>query len=64
MTTMMPVLRMIALGCAISLYMLAPVKAAMEPDNVTAEVEDAAKSCRDQGGRPNTEAMLSVDESR
>jgi hypothetical protein len=62
MTTMMSGLRMIALACAISLCARVPVKAAMEPDNVAAEVEDAAKSCREQGGRPNTEAMLGVDD--
>jgi hypothetical protein len=33
-------------------------QAASEPDNVAAEVRDAAKQCRAAGGKPNTEAML------
>ena len=55
-------LRDIGLVCAISLALLAPVRAAMEPDNVAAQVRDAAKMCREMGGTPNTDAMLTVDD--
>lgn len=33
-------------------------QAAMAPDNVAAELQAAAKECRESGGRPNTDAML------
>jgi hypothetical protein len=55
-------LKSLGLACALSLALLAPVFAAMEPDNVAAEVEDAAKSCREMGGAPNTDAMLKADD--
>jgi hypothetical protein len=45
--------------CAVGSAIL-PARAAMEPDNVAAQVEDAAKTCRDMGGKPDTDAMLSV----
>ena len=47
-------------GCAIVLAEYA--YAAMEPDNVIEVVSQAAAECRSMGGRPNTEAMLSVDD--
>ena len=40
----------------------APARAAMEPDVVAAEVREAAKTCRDMGGRPDTAAMLKVQD--
>jgi hypothetical protein len=54
----------VALGLAAALGWsgLGPVRAAMAPDNVAAEVAEAAKACRDSGGKPNTEAMLRVDD--
>jgi hypothetical protein len=51
----------IVLACAMTAFAV-PALAASEPGNVTAQVEDAAKSCRDMGGKPNTEAMLSVND--
>jgi hypothetical protein len=36
--------------------------AAEAPDNVEAEIADAVQSCKDQGGTPNTDAVLSVSD--
>lgn len=36
--------------------------AAEEPEIVAKAVKDAAQSCTEMGGKPNTEAMLSVDD--
>lgn len=37
-----------------------PSRAAMEPANVAAELDFAAKTCREMGGIPSTRAMLTV----
>jgi hypothetical protein len=37
-------------------------KAAVPPENVAKQVEEAAQSCRDMGGKPGTEAMLTVSD--
>jgi hypothetical protein len=37
-------------------------KAAEEPENVANMVEQAAKSCRQMGGKPDTEAILAVND--
>lgn len=54
----------VALGlyAAMSLVAFGSAWAAEAPDNVMAEVAEAAKTCRELGGRPNTEAMLRVDD--
>jgi hypothetical protein len=45
-------------ACAVLLSLACAAHAADAPDNVQAEVKDAAKQCTDLGGKPNTEAML------
>ena len=47
-------------GCAV--VASSSVRAAMEPDNVAAVVSQAAAECKTMGGRPDTEAMLTVDD--
>jgi hypothetical protein len=47
---------------ALSIGLSAPANAAVPPDNVTETVEEAAQACRVVGGKPNTEAVLSVDD--
>jgi hypothetical protein len=39
---------------------MAPGRAAEAPDNVLAAVDQAAQSCKDFGGTPNTDAVLST----
>jgi len=39
-----------------------PSWAAMEPENVVSEINFAAKTCRERGGKPNTKAMLKVND--
>ena len=43
---------------ALLLTLAVAAQAADAPDNVQAEVADAAKTCTDLGGKPNTDAML------
>lgn len=47
---------------AVATFATAPAWAAMEPEVVAGEVRDAAKTCRDMGGRPDTAAMLEVQD--
>jgi hypothetical protein len=58
----MKFVRVLALVGAAALALAGPAHAAMEPDNVAEEVARAAEECRALGGRPNTEAMLTVDD--
>jgi hypothetical protein len=55
--------RLLAIGvvCATS-FLLLPARAAMEPDNVASEIQNAMQLCRKMGGTPDVDAMLSVDD--
>jgi hypothetical protein len=50
-----------ALVCAMSLA-LAPVRAAEPPDNVAEAITAAEQACRDMNGKPNADAVLTVDD--
>lgn len=55
--------KILLLGAAVVIAIpMTPGRAAMEPSNAAGEVSSAAKTCRDLGGKPNAEAMLTVDD--
>jgi hypothetical protein len=58
-------IKMLLALVALALCVLGASKAcyaAVEPDNVAAVLSRAADECRQMGGRPNTDAMLSVND--
>jgi hypothetical protein len=59
---MIKMLLALSVIAAFSIVASSSCYAAMEPDNVAAVVNQAAAECRKAGGRPNTEAMLTVDD--
>lgn len=49
------------LAVALSLA-VAPVHAAEPPDNVAGAIAEAARACKDMDGKPNTDAVLHVED--
>ncbi len=57
-----PLLRLAAVAALCTSVGAAPVRAAEPPDNVTAALAEAAQACKGLGGKPNTDAVLRVED--
>jgi len=55
-------LRRLVLPAALICLGGGPVRAAEPPDNVAQAIADASQSCKDEAGKPNADAVLSVQD--